>query len=320
MLPPRFLVSIFSVGMMVLGTGAVYSQDYPNKPIRMVTTGVGGDADILLRLVMPGISDRLGQSVIIENRPAGIIPAEIVSRATPDGYTLLTMGSPMWIGALLQKTPYDPVRDFSPITNMTKSPAVLVVHPSVAANSVKELIALAKAKPGVLNYASGGTGGTSHLAAELFNSLAGVNIVRVNYKSGSLRLGASLNGEVQVQFISPGTVASHVKAGKLKSLAVTSAEPSALAPGVPTIAASGLAGYEVVGLQGLFAPAKTPAAIIKRLNQEVVLYLNQPNVKQRILDSGEEVVGSSAAEFAAKVKAEMARMGKVIKDAGIKAD
>ena len=305
---------------MVLGTGAVYSQDYPNKPIRMVTTGVGGDADILLRLVMPGISDRLGQSVIIENRPAGIIPAEIVSRATPDGYTLLTMGSPMWIGALLQKTPYDPVRDFSPITNMTKSPAVLVVHPSVAANSVKELIALAKAKPGVLNYASGGTGGTSHLAAELFNSLAGVNIVRVNYKSGSLRLGASLNGEVQVQFISPGTVASHVKAGKLKSLAVTSAEPSALAPGVPTIAASGLAGYEVVGLQGLFAPAKTPAAIIKRLNQEVVLYLNQPNVKQRILDSGEEVVGSSAAEFAAKVKAEMARMGKVIKDAGIKAD
>ena len=320
MLPPRFLVSIFSVGMMVLGTGAVYSQDYPNKPIRMVTTGVGGDADILLRLVMPGISDRLGQSVIIENRPAGIIPAEIVSRATPDGYTLLTMGSPMWIGALLQKTPYDPVRDFSPITNMTKSPAVLVVHPSVAANSVKELIALAKAKPGVLNYASGGTGGTSHLAAELFNSLAGVNIVRVNYKSGSLRLAASLNGEVQVQFISPGTVASHVKAGKLKSLAVTSAEPSALAPGVPTIAASGLAGYEVVGLQGLFAPAKTPAAIIKRLNQEVVLYLNQPNVKQRILDSGEEVVGSSAAEFAAKVKAEMARMGKVIKDAGIKAD
>ena len=305
---------------MVLGTGAVYSQDYPNKPIRMVTTGVGGDADILLRLVMPGISDRLGQSVIIENRPAGIIPAEIVSRATPDGYTLLTMGSPMWIGALLQKTPYDPVRDFSPITNMTKSPAVLVVHPSVAANSVKELIALAKAKPGVLNYASGGTGGTSHLAAELFNSLAGVNIVRVNYKSGSLRLGASLNGEVQVQFISPGTVASHVKAGKLKSLAVTSAEPSALAPGVTTIAASGLAGYEVVGLQGLFAPAKTPAAIIKRLNQEVVLYLNQPNVKQRILDSGEEVVGSSAAEFAAKVKAEMARMCKVIKDAGIKAD
>src|SRR3989304_5026004 len=130
MLPPRFLVSIFSVGMMVLGTGAVYSQDYPNKPIRMVTTGVGGDADILLRLIMPGISDRLGQSVIIENRPAGIIPAEIVSRATPDGYTLLTMGSPMWIGALLQKTPYDPVRDFSPITNMTKSPAVLVVHPS----------------------------------------------------------------------------------------------------------------------------------------------------------------------------------------------
>ena len=315
----RSVVWMFSLGVMVVSAGAVCGQDYPSKPIRMLASGVGGDSDILLRIILPGISSRLGQPIIIENRPSGIIPAEIVYKAAPDGYTLYTTAAPFWIGSLLQKTPYDVMKDFSPITSLTKSPAVLVVHPTVAANSVAELIALAKAKPGVLNYASGGTGGTSHLAAELLNYMAGINIVRVNYASGSARMAASLNNEVQVQFTSPGLAAPHAKSGRLKALAVTSNEPSALAPGVPTVAASGVPGYEVVGLIGMFAPAKTPAAIINRVNQEFVRYVNQPDMKQRILEGGEEVFTSSPEAFRSKLKTDMATMGKLIKDLGIAA-
>ena len=319
MLIPRFVVGIFPIVAMLLGPATVCGQDFPTKTIRVVTSGVGGDSDIILRIIMPEISNRLGQPVVLENRPSGVIPAEIVARATPDGHTLLTMAAPFWSGSVLQKPPDDVMGVFSPIPSLTTSPAVLVAHPSLAANSVAELIALAKAKPGALNYGSGGTGGTSHLAAELLKSMAGINIVRVNYASGSARMAASLNGEVHVQFPSPGLAAPHVKSGKLKALAVTSAQPSALAPGVPTVAASGLPGYEVGGLIGMFAPARTPAAIINRLNQEVVRHLNQPDMKQRILDAGEEVATPTPDAFRSRLKTDMTRMGKLIKELGIAA-
>ena len=262
----------------------------------------------------------MGQTLVVDARPSGVIPGEIVAKAPPDGYTLLVTAGTLWTLPLMQKTPYDPVRDFLPVTLAVSVPVVLVVHPSVAANSVKELIALAKAKPGMLNYAADSIGGVAHLAAELFNSMAAVNIVRVSYTSGSNRLAASLRGEVQVQFMNQGLAAPHVKSGKLKVLAVTSAEPSALAPGVPTMTASGLPGYEVAGLVGMFAPAKTPAPIITRLNQEAVRFLKTTEAKERFLGIGAETVGNSPEQFAAIIKADMARLGKVIKDAGIRVD
>ena len=315
---PRFVAWSFPA-LMALSAGAVFGQDFPSKPIRMLTSGVGGDGDLLLRIILPEISRRFGQPIIIENRPAGIIPAEIVYKAAPDGYTLYTTSASFWIGSLLQKTPYDVMRDFSPVTLLTQAPAMLVVHPSIPANSVADLIALAKAKPGVLNYGSGGTGSTSHMAAEMLNYMAGVNIVRVNYPNGGARMTAGLTNEVQLQFTSPGLAAPHVKSGKLKGLAVTSIEPTALAPGVPTVAASGVPGYEVVSLTGMFAPAKTPTAIIARVNQEFVRYINQPDVRQRILEAGEEVSAGPPEMFRSRLKAQMSTMGKLINNLGIAA-
>jgi len=309
---------MFSLGLMVLSGGVVCGQDYPHKPIRIITNAAGGGSDFIARLIAQGISGPLGQPVIVDNRSGGLIQSEIVSRAPPDGYTLLVAGGSILILPLLQKTPYDPMKDFSPITLATKEPAVLAVYPSVAAKSVKELIALAKGKPGELNYGSGGTGATNHLAAELFRAMAGVNIVHIAYKGSAPLLSALIGGEVQLAFPSAPSVAPHVKSGRLRALAVTSAEPSALAPGLPTVAASGVPGYESASLTLLFAPAKTPDAIINRLNQEMVRFLKTPEAKAQLLISGAETVGSSPQQLADTMKAEMDRMGKVIKDAGIK--
>ena len=197
---------------------------------------------------------------------------------------------------------------------------MLVVHPSVPANSVKELIALAKAKPGALNFSTGGAGGTGHLAGELFKAMAGVNIVWVPYKSGSQAILALMGGETQMTFAGAEAVIPHVKSGKLRALAVTSAQPSALVPGTPTVAATGLPGYEMTGMTGVFAPAQTPAPIINRLNQEIVLVLNRAEVKEKFLTLGVEIITSSPAQFASAIKADMDRLGKLIKDAGIKAN
>src|SRR3990172_4370212 len=185
MLMTRFAVWMFSVGLMVSGAGVVSGQDYPNKPIRIVTLSIGGGADFVARLIANGISGSLGQNMIVDNRPSGVIPGQIVSQAPPDGYTLLFVGPPLWIGSLLRKTPYDPVTDFAPISSAGKSPNILVVHPSLPVKSVKELIALAKARPGELNYSGGSAGGSTHLSGELFKFMAGINIVRIPYNSGT---------------------------------------------------------------------------------------------------------------------------------------
>ena len=314
----RFVVRIVSVGITVLGAGVACGQDYPNKPIHIVTGGAGGGSDVVSRQIAQGISGPLGQPVIVDNRVA-ILARNTVLKAPPDGYTLLVQGSILWVAPLLEKAPaYDAVNDFSPVALISREVFVLAVHPSLPVKSVKELLALAKARPGELNYAITSFGGPPHIAAELFKSMAGVNIVNVPYKSTPLAITAMISGEVQVSTFDAGLVAPHLKLGRLRGLAVTSAEPSALIPGLPTMAASGLPGFESVTWTGILAPAKTPATIINRLNQEIVRVLNQSDVKERFLNAGSEIFASSPEQFAATIKSETAKVGKIIKDAGIR--
>ena len=318
MLNLRFVVW-FPMGIMSLGAAPVSGQDYPSKPIRIVAGAPGSGSDFVSRIIAQGISGPLGQPVVIDNRIA-LMSAELVSKAAPDGYTLLVQGASLWIVGLLQKITYDVLTDFSPITIVNREVLVLVVHPSLPAKSVKELIALAKAQPGALNYASGSTGGPAQLGVELFKSMSGTDIVGVPYKGSAAGITAVISGEVQLTVYDAGLVMPHVKTGKLRALAATSSEPSALTPGLPTVAGSGLPGYELVGRTGVWAPAKTPAAIVNRLNQEIVRLLQQADVKEKFLTSGAEAVGSSPEQFSATVKVELAKWRKVIKDANIKVD
>jgi tripartite-type tricarboxylate transporter receptor subunit TctC len=304
------------VALIAAGSDGATSQGYPNKPIRIVTGAPGGGSDFASRLIAQALTESFGQQVVVDNR--GNVAGEIVSKALPDGYTLLLDGASFWIGPLLQETSYDPLRDFSPVSAATLSPGILVVHPSVPANSVKELIALAKARPGEINYGSGGAGASTHLAPELFNVMAGVNITRINYKGAGPAINGLIGGEVQMMIPPAGSVSTHVKAGRLRALGITSAQPSALLPGLPTVAASGVPGYEAVSMTGMFAPAKTPAAIINRVSEETVRVLNRADVKERFLNSGVEAVGNTPQQFAAAVKSEMVKWGKVIKDAGVR--
>jgi len=319
MLKPRS-VMMFSVGLLAAGAGVASGQDYPNKPVRMVTAAPGAAGDFVARLVALGLTDSWGQQVIVENRGgSGVIPIEIVAKALPDGYTLLVFGTTLWLLPLIQKVSYNPIGDFSPITLAAVTPLLLVVHPSLPVKSIKELIAWAKAKPGELNYASGISGSATHLPAELFKAMAGVNIVRVAYKGGAPAISALIGGEVQVMFATASGAGPHVNSGRLRALAVTSAQPSALFPGLPTVAASGLPGYDAASIMCIFAPAKTPAALVGLLNREIVRVLNKADVKERFIKAGSEVVASSPKELAAAMKSDMATMGKVIRDAGIRA-
>lgn len=320
MLLPHLAVWMVSVGMMVLGAGVLFGQTYPNKPIRIVTGPLGGALDFVSRIIAQGISDPLGQPVIVENRP-GIIAGETVAKAPPDGYYLTLNAGAFWIGPLFVRTvPYDPVKDFLPISLTNRAPNVLVVHPSLPVKSVKELIALAKARPGELNYSSGSTGGSSHLAGALFSSAAGVNILRVSYTSGSQEITDLLSGQMQMSFGTAIEMSPHIKSGRLRALAITSAQPSALFPELPTVAASGVPGYDYGSMTGIFAPAKTPATIINRLNQEIVRFLKTAGAKEQLLSRGSEAVGSSPEELGATIKSDIAKVSKLIKDTGMRAD
>lgn len=318
---PRLRVYAFLIAAMTPGLGIAAEQNYPTKPIRIVTAEVGGSQDVAARILAQGLTGPLGQQVIVDNRASGVIPGEIVAKARADGYTLLLYAGTFWLQPFVRKhVPYDPVKDFSPITLVVVSPSVLVVHPSVPAQSVKELIALAKAKPGELNYAMGSVGSANHLAAELFKSMTGIDMVGIGYRGNGPAVSGLIGGQVQLMFATASSVVSHMKSGRLRALAVASAQPSQLVPDLPTVTASGVPGYESVSTTGFFAPAKTPPAIISRLNRESVRYLNTAEAKERFLHVGAEVVASSPEELAAKVKSEMTRMGKVIKEAGIKAE
>jgi tripartite-type tricarboxylate transporter receptor subunit TctC len=295
------------------------AQELPGKTIRIVTTEPGSTSDFLARLIAQGVSPAIGRSVIVENRGGGLAASDAVLRAAPDGSSVLLNGSSMWLAPLMRSdVPYDPVKDFLPVTLAANAPSVLVVHPSLPVKSIGELIAYAKAKPGEINYGSGSTGAPSHLAVELFKSMAGVNMVRIPFKGTSAGINALLGGQVQLMVVPPTAVLGHIKTGKLRGLAVTTAKPSVLAPGMAPVAAQGLPGYDVTGPFGLLAPAKTPAAIVQRLNQEMVRVLNGAEEKQRMLNSGVESVASTPEEFAAAIRDDIQKWGSLIRAAGIR--
>ncbi|MGZ8228317.1 MAG: Bug family tripartite tricarboxylate transporter substrate binding protein [Burkholderiales bacterium] len=298
------------------------AQTFPAKAIRVIVPfAPGGSTDIVARLLAPRLSQNLGQSVVVENRAGGgtLIGMEHVARSTPDGYTLgvatltFALNPSLW-----SKLPYDTEKDFAPVSLVSIVPFVMAIHPSVPARSVKQFIALAKSRPGELNYSSSGIGSASQMAAELFKYMSGTNLVHVPYTGGGPALVALLSGQVSLFVISiPGGL-PHFKSGKLVPLGVTSARRDPTLPDVPSIAEAGLAGYELLEFQGIVAPAATPRAVITRLNQEIVKALQSPDLKERFTTSGAYAVGSSPEELASHVKTQIATWAKVIKAAGIK--
>ena len=310
--------------VLVLHGGLVYAQAYPARPIRIVIPyPPGGGTDIVIRAVGPRLSERLGQSVVIDNRggATGTIGSEAVAHAAADGYTLLahTNAGITILPHLNKSLPYDPIRDFAPVTLAASSPYLLVVHPKLAATSVAQFIALAKARPGELNYASSGNGASTHLAGLLFCQMAGVKMVHIPYKGSGPATTDLLGGQVQSRFSSIPPVLQHVRAGRLRALGVTSAKRFSLLPDVPTIAAT-LPGFEVDSWYGVFAPAGTPAAIIGKLNSAFAAALSAPDVKALLATDGSEVVASSPERFGAIIRAEFARWGPVVRESGAKID
>ncbi len=300
--------------MSAFGAASACAQAYPTKAVRIITSPAGGGNDFPARLIARALTAPLGQQFIVDNR-ATVLIADLVAKAPPDGHTLLVTGSAHWLAPLFEKVTYDPIRDFAPITMIDRAPSLLVVHPSMPVKNVRQLVALAKAKPGALNFSVGGVGTSNYLAAILFNQLAGVNVVRIPYKGTGPALTAVMTGEVHAMFGSAGGAAPHVKSGRLRALAVGSAQPSALAPGVPTLEASGMPGFISEALHALFAPAGTPAAVVSRLNQEVTRYLASPEARDIFLKAGIEPSPGSPDELTAVMKSEVSRTEKVLKDA-----
>jgi tripartite-type tricarboxylate transporter receptor subunit TctC len=315
----------FLMFLAMLVSQAALAQAWPARPVRLIVPYAAGAGinDIMARLVGQHLGPGLGQSVVIENRAGsgGIAGTEAAAKAAPDGYTfLMTNVSLVTSAYMYPKLPYDPQMDFVPVTLVATSPLMLVVNPSVAAKSVQELVALAKANPGKLNFGSGGVGSTPHLSAELFKSAAGFDAVHVPYKGGAPALNDLIGGQLSFMIENvPGTM-PFVKQGKLRALAITSAQRSPLEPALPTMAESGVPGYEVLGWQGLFAPAGTPREIVARLQAEVGKVLRRPEVRERLAALGAEPVGSTPEEFGAFVRAEHARWGKVIREKGIRSE
>jgi tripartite-type tricarboxylate transporter receptor subunit TctC len=300
------------------------AQNYPARPVRLIVPfPPGGSVDVVARALTPKLSERLGQQVVIENRSgaSGIIGTEVVAHAKPDGYTLLINTIPFVTNTYLySKVPYDPFADFLPVAWLCSSPATLVVNPSVPARSVRELLALAKSKAGALNYSAAGAGTNPHFAGELFNSLGQVDIVAVQYKGGGPSLLAALGGEVGITFPNISEAIPHVKTGKLVVLGVTGAKRSPALPEVPTIAEAGLPGYEFVTWHGVLAPRGTPPAVVSLLNARLKETLTAPEQARLLEQMGFEIVASSPEEFAAHLKRESEKWGKVIKERHIRVE
>lgn len=301
--------------------GEARAQAFPDKPVRLVTAAAGAAGDFVSRMIAPGLTERWGQSVLVDNRGgSAVIPIEAVAKASPDGYTLLVFGSALWHLPFLQSVSYSPSGDFAAVTLAATTPLVLVVHPSLPVRSVPELVALAKRRPGQLNYSSGIAGSATHLPAELFKSMAGVDIVRVAYKGGAPALNALLGGETHLMFATASAGMPQVKAGKLRALAVTSAQRSALVPELPTVAETALPGYEAASTMCVFAPAATPPALVQRIAQDIVQVLTRVETKERFLKAGFEVIATTPQDLAQAMKADMATVGKLIREAGIRAN
>jgi tripartite-type tricarboxylate transporter receptor subunit TctC len=308
---------------MVLAWSASAAQNYPVRPIRLVIPyPPGGPTDFVGRTVGQKLTEFMGQQVVVDNRPgaATVIASELVARAAPDGYTLLfgTGGGTFLAPLIVPNVPYDPRRDFAPVGMLVVSPQVLVVHPSVAANSVGELIALAKAKPGALNFASVGTGTSPHLGGELFKALAGIDVVHVPYKGTAPAMTDLLAGRVQFMFTSMPTVLAHVKGGKLKLLATGGTKRSPVIAATPPIAET-LPGFELVTWYGIFAPARTPAEIVSRLNGAIGKALADPEVRKRFGAQGLETVTMTPQELRKYTERELDRWTRLVERAGIKA-
>jgi len=325
----RFPVSAVSIAAFVAASGFSQvpsigsGQAYPSKPIRLIVPfAAGGGNDNVARLVGKRLADSLGQPVLVDNRPGagGVVGAELAAKAAPDGYTLFLggVGSHAINPNLHDKLPYDPIRDFAPVALLAQAPLILVVHPSVPARDISEFIAYARANPGRLNFASNGNGSSSQLAAVMFDSMAGVDMVHVPYKGLSPALSDLLSGQVQVMFSSVVAILPHIKAGKLRALAVTGARRLASMPELPTIAESGLAGYEASSWYGILAPAGTPRDIVTKLNTELGRALEQPEVKNSLLAEGAEPVGGTPERFAAHIRSDKERLGTLIRDAKIR--
>ena len=301
------------------------AQNYPHKPLRLIVPfPPGGGNDILARSVGQRLAEKIGQQIIVDNRggAGGLIGAELAARAAPDGYTLFlaSIGNLAFTPALHAKLPYDPVRDFAPVTLLATSAFIMVVNPSVPAKSVQELIALAKARPGALNYASAGQGSSLHMTAEIFKLATGADLVHIAYKGSAPALTDLISGQVQIMFGTMPATLPQVKAGKLRALGVSGAKRSAAAPEVPTIAEAGVPGFEVLNWYGLVAPGKTPAAIVLQLNRELVKTLKSPEMIDALHAQGLEAAGGAPEKFGAFIKSEIAKYAKVVKAAGIRAE
>jgi tripartite-type tricarboxylate transporter receptor subunit TctC len=304
-------------------TGFVVAQNYPVRPIRLlVPFPSGGGVDAVARIAMQPLAASLGQQIVIDNRggSSGIIATELAARAAPDGYTLFfgVTSALSILPHVQRKLPYDVTKDFAPINLLAAAAYVLVVHPSQPAASVKELIALAKQKPGALNYASAGNGTTLHLTTELFRGMAGIDIVHVPYKGAAAALTDLLSGQIHLAFNPPAVVAPHMRTARLRGLAVTSAKRSALVPELPTIAEAGVPGYESIGWYGVLAPARTPAAIITRLHRELMNAIAEREVRERFAANGIEALGTTPEQFATYLRDEYVKWGKVVRAAGVK--
>lgn len=324
------MVVVSRLAILTLGalwwtaSGIAMGQDaargYPSKPIRFV---IGPAPDVLARLVGQKLADTWGQQVVVDQRPGagGILAAEIVAKAAPDGYTwLLSTGAYTTLVGLYPRLPFDFVRDLAPVSLLATIPFLLVAHPSLRAKSVEELIKLARARPGQINYASGGTGTTSHLAGEMFKNMAKVNLVHVPYKSVPASLVGLISGEAQLSFAIMQAGYPHVTSGKLRALAVTGAKRSPSAPEVRTIAESGVPGYEFISWNAVHVPAATPEAVIAKVHTELVKALAQPDVKDRMFALGMEVAGSTPRELAALVRSDIEKWSKVIREAGVRVE
>jgi len=315
--------ALFAAALLAPAGGAL--AQWPTKPVRLIVPyPPGGSADILARAIGQKVGEGLGQQVVIDNRPGAgtAIGADVTAKAAPDGYTIMlgTVSSHAINPALTTGLKYDPVKDFAPVSLVASIPFALIVHPSLPAHSVKDLIALAKSKPGSLNFSSAGTGTSNHLAGELFKSMTGTFMVHIPYKGSAPALNDLIAGQVHLMFDLVLTAAPHVKSGAVRAIAVTGRERSGVLPGVPTVAESGVTGYEVSAWFGFFAPAGTPSAIVNALNAETVKAMRMPDLRERLGSQGAEPVTSTPEQFAAYVKDELAKWTRVVKASGMKAD
>jgi tripartite-type tricarboxylate transporter receptor subunit TctC len=315
------IVSVIFVAAALVASVTAVAQAYPARPVRVIVPlAPGGGSDYTARFIGARLSERLGQPVVVDNRPAasGIVGTDLVAKAAPDGYTLLLVFSTHAQSAqLFKKLPYDPIKDFAPVTEVFATPLVLLVHPSQPIKTIKELVAYAKEHPGKLNYGTSGPGSSPHLMTELLNSMAGIQMTHVPYKGVASVMTALLGGELQIAYSNPVTGAPLWKAGKLRPLGMSGLKRSEAFPEIPTIDETGVPGYEALIWYGFMAPAKTPGAVVDRLHRDVVSVLKMPEVRQTLVAQGNDVVGNTPAEFAAFINKEADKWGALGKRLGI---